>query len=300
MNYNNVKDDIYEGSNMIVKYNREKLNSAIKHFCVIANVSVAVLDADFVSLAYYSEKNPEFCKEIQKTDCGRKKCRCSDMALLQKCKESGNLETHICHAGILDGAMPIIKAGSTIGYILIGRTRIDEFDEEKISWMNTDMDAMRKKYHNITEYDSKQIQSMFELASMIVSFILTNDIITHKVDEFASKADKFIECNLKNKITVDILCREFNVSKNFLYDSFKNSFGLTVNEYIMSKRLQTGRELLKTTDYSVSRIADEIGIGTYTYFGKLFKRKYGLSPLSFRKINREETTVNKTSQQTML
>ena len=41
--------------------------------------------------------------------------------------------------------------------------------------------------------------------------------------------------------------------------------------------------LLKNTDLPVSSIAEEIGIGTYTYFSRLFKEKYNIPPLAYRK-----------------
>lgn len=270
---------------MAIKFNHNELNAVIKHFCIITNVSVDVLDADFVRIASYSEKKPEFCKEIQKRKQGKEKCFCSDSELLQKCKKSRRFESHICHAGILDAAMPIIKDDKIMGYAVIGRTRVNKFDKTKISWFGSDTGELERMYYDITEYNDRQIQSMFELAAMIVSFILTNDIISAEVDELAQQADEYIEQNLCGKISIGELCARLNVSRNLLYKSVKEAFGATVNEHIMSKRMQKGRELLKNTDYSMSRIADEIGIGSYTYFSKLFKQKYGLTPLAFRKIN---------------
>lgn len=271
----------------MIKYDKEKLNSVIRDFCVMTNVSVSVLDADFTMLADYSEKTPNFCREIQKFPQGHERCFCSDTALLNKCRESKRIESHICHAGILDAAMPIIRDDKIIGYILIGRMRVSEFDADKISWMKGDYESLKQMYYEMTKYNDKQIHSMLELAYMIVSFILTNNIITLELDDFSKKADEFIEKNLKEKLSVECLCKELNVSKNYLYDKFKASFGTTVNEYIIEKRLQKGKKLLQSTDYSINRIAEETGIGSYTYFSRLFKEKYGYPPFLFRKINKK-------------
>lgn len=272
-----------------IKYNSERLNEVIKDFCVITNVSVEVLDAEFAKIASYSEKKPDFCLEIQKNPGGHEKCMCSDLTLLKKCRESRSVEWHICHAGILDAAMPIIKSDSIIGYIVIGRTRVLDFDEvfDRIDWMSTDYSKMQEYYMEIKEYNDRQIHSMFELAAMIVSFILTNEIINPEIDQFSQRAAEYIDSHLKETLSVAVLCRELNVSKNYLYEKFRTSFNSTVNNYIISHRMQRACNLLKNTDLPVSRIAEEIGIGTYTYFSRLFKAKYNISPLAYRKINKK-------------
>lgn len=272
-----------------IKYNSERLNEVIKDFCIITNVSVSVLDAELATIASYSEKKPEFCMEIQKSPGGHEKCMCSDLTLLKKCRESRSVEWHICHAGILDAAMPIIKADNIIGYIVIGRTRVLDFDKvyKRIDWMSTDYRKMQEYYMAINEYNDRQIHSMFELAAMIVSFILTNEIINPELDPFSQRAAEYIDAHLKETLSVEVLCRELNVSKNYLYEKFRTSFNSTVNNYIISHRMQRACSLLKNTDFSVSRIAEEIGIGTYTYFSRLFKAKYNISPLAYRKINKK-------------
>ena len=268
-----------------IKYNSERLNSVIKDFCIITDISVEVLDSEFACLASYSENKSEFCMEIQKTTCGKEKCICSDLTLLKKCRESRRVEWHICHAGILDAVVPIIKFDNIIGYIVIGRTRVLKFDEvyRRIDWMKPDYKMMESYYMNIKEYNEKQIKSMFELAVMIVSYILTNEIITPELDPFSVRAAEYIDGHLKENLTVQTLCRELNVSKNYLYEKFRTSFNQTVNDYIVSCRMRRASYLLKNTDLSVSRIAEEIGIGTYTYFSRLFKEKYNIPPLAYRK-----------------
>lgn len=268
-----------------IKYNSKRLNDVIKDFCLITNVSVEVLDSEFFSLASYSGANPAFCIKVQQNPCGHEKCICSDLTLLKRCRDSRRIEWHICHAGILDAAMPIIKSGNIIGYIVIGRTRVLDFDEvyKRIEWMNEDYDTMEKYYAEIKEYNSSQIHSMFELAGMMVSFILTNEIIDPELDAIAAQAAEYIDEHMKEKLSVEILCRELHVSKNFLYEKFRTNFNSTVNDYIISKRMHRASCFLKNTDLSVGRIAEEVGIETYTYFSKLFKEKYNIPPLAYRK-----------------
>lgn len=271
-----------------IKFNKEKLVSVIRDLCVITNVSVAIMDEDFKIIADYSEKCPQFCKEIQKSCEGFARCECSDTSLMKKCRESRTVKSHICHAGILDAAIPIIKTNKIIGYIMIGRMRVLEFDESKLPWLKTDNCNIEKLYYDITEYSEEQIQSIFRIAKMVVSFILTNDIISIETAEFSAAVDLLIEKNISSTLTVSSLCKELNISKNALYEKFRNSFDSTVNDYITAKRLEKGRTLLLKTDLPISLIAEKCGFGSYTYFSKLFKCKNGVSPCAYRKLQKSE------------
>lgn len=269
-----------------LKFNREKLNLVLQDFCALTDVSVAVTDESFKSIAECSKTPPRFCMEIQKSFEGASMCECSDISLLKRCRESRTAESHICHAGILDAAVPIIKSSKIIGYVLIGRMRVLDFDENRIIRFKSNVSNMKELYYDIAEHSEKQIQSMLRLATMIVSFILTNNIISVEADEFAAIADSFIETNINSELTVGRFCKELNVSKNVLYEKFRNSFGTTVNDYITTKRLEKGKELLLNTDMPISLIADKCGFGSYTYFSTLFKRENGVSPVLYRKYHK--------------
>ena len=268
-----------------IRYDASKLNDVIRDFCVVTGVSVSVLDDEFETLASYSELAPAFCLAIQNAPTGKEKCLCSDMALLARCKKSGQPESHICHAGVMDAALPIIKDAAVIGYILIGRTRVAAFEEiePRLDWLDADKAALKAQYNCLQTYTDRQIHSMFELASMIVSFILTNEIIRPEENSFAQLAKSYIESNLQKPLSVATLCRSLGVSKNALYENFRTVFGKTVNEYITDMRLKKAKKLLCGSSLSIDSIAEQTGFASYTYFSRLFRKKYHLSPLAYRK-----------------
>ena len=276
---------------MHIKYDSKKLNDAIKHFCILTNISIMVLDSEFNPLAVHTEKKPSYCSEIQKSPQGTNKCIHSDMVLLKKCRDSLKTQWHICYAGVLDVCIPILKNDTAIGYILIGRTRV--LDEEKaldyIKKAGLDDNKMLNYYRKVTSYNETQIRSMIKLAYMMVSFIITNDIMDVQTDPLAEAAVKYIDEHINEKISINMLCKTLNASKNQLYVIFHNNFNTTVNDYIISRKLQVARKLLKTTELSINSISELIGISTYTYFSKLFKDKFHMSPLAYRKASRIES-----------
>lgn len=271
---------------MKIKYNSEKLKKVIDDFVKVTKLSIAVHAADMSKIASSMPDNAAYCMEIHKAD-GGEKCLCCDTELLMKCRETGQIVRHVCHAGLVDTVVPILKNKIPIGYIMIGRIKQNPNFDEIYKFVSDagEYAHLKKLYKNVKYYNEEETSAVAELALMLTSFILLNDIINTEYDAFSAEADAYIEQNLKKEITVNMLCRKFNVSKNYLYEHFRSSFNCTVNEYIVSKRIEYAKKLLMDSDMPVNNIAEECGVFNHTYFCRLFKRKTGISPLQYRKIN---------------
>jgi len=64
---------------------------------------------------------------------------------------------------------------------------------------------------------------------------------------------------------------------------FKSVFNTTPGKWLLHKRLENANMLLNYTSKSVNEIAFESGFENNTHFSRVFKEKYGKSPLHFRK-----------------
>jgi YesN/AraC family two-component response regulator len=190
--------------------------------------------------------------------------------------------SHICHAGLLDTVVPILKNKILCGYIIIGRVRPDtDFDGiyEKLKWLNTNEKELEEKYMQMPYMNESKRESLINLISTIVF----DKAIEIDYDDFISKATNYIDENLSSTLSIEDLCANLFVSKNFLYKSFRSFYSCTVNEYITSRRIEKAKELLRGTGESVHRISEEIGFNNYTYFSRLFKNATGISPNKYRK-----------------
>ena len=54
-------------------------------------------------------------------------------------------------------------------------------------------------------------------------------------------------------------------------------------DFLLNVRLTKAKDLLTNSDKSVGEISDECGFSSANYFGLIFKKKEGLSPLQYRK-----------------
>ncbi len=73
------------------------------------------------------------------------------------------------------------------------------------------------------------------------------------------------------------------LSQAKLQDGFKFLYNRTVTEYIRHIRLEASRELIKKTDLNISQVVYSIGFTSRSYFSKIFKQKYQITPNEFKK-----------------
>jgi AraC-like DNA-binding protein len=77
--------------------------------------------------------------------------------------------------------------------------------------------------------------------------------------------------------------RESGLNQKRIQKGFKRFFGLSVNKYIKNIRLSRAKELIETTDMSISEIVYAIGLNSRSYFSRIFVEKYGILPNNYRR-----------------
>ncbi len=101
--------------------------------------------------------------------------------------------------------------------------------------------------------------------------------------KFLNAAIGVVERNLFSKdMNVSLLCSELNVGKTSLTAKIKEVTGMTPREFIEDVRLKHAAEMLKDNVYRIAEISDNLAFSNPNYFSQRFKRKYGVSPRSFK------------------
>jgi DNA-binding response OmpR family regulator len=100
-----------------------------------------------------------------------------------------------------------------------------------------------------------------------------------KENTFIQKFRQFVEENMSDSgLNVETIGAELGLSRVQLYRKVKALTGVSPVELVRTVRLQRGRELLQTTDKTVSEVAYEVGFSAPSYFTKCFKDEFGVSP----------------------
>lgn len=117
---------------------------------------------------------------------------------------------------------------------------------------------------------------------------------SNQTSNFREKMDSIIDGYLSSgstaqqgQPTVAWCASQFNLSPNYFGDLVKRELHITAQEYIQQKIIAAAQALLKGTSMSVNEIAEEIGFSYPNHFTRMFKKNTGLSPVQFRKGNKE-------------
>lgn len=73
------------------------------------------------------------------------------------------------------------------------------------------------------------------------------------------------------------------LSESYLSRLFRRETGERLQDYIVSVRLEHAVNLLKYSEESISNIAEYVNFPSQSYMGKIFQKKYQMSPKQFRK-----------------
>ncbi|WPP48703.1 helix-turn-helix domain-containing protein [Catalinimonas niigatensis] len=116
---------------------------------------------------------------------------------------------------------------------------------------------------------------------------ITRKAVNHDIlQKLESYLDDYLdhEKSLNNGIpTVQFLAEQVNLSPSYLSDMLRSLTGRNAQQLIHDKLIEKAKELLSTSNFSVSEIAYQLGFEYSQSFNRLFKTKTDLSPLEFRR-----------------
>lgn len=93
----------------------------------------------------------------------------------------------------------------------------------------------------------------------------------------------YLSIHMSENLTVQDMADRANLSVSRFNEVFKHEFGVTPRQFLIDMRISHAKELLLTTTLSVDNIASYCGFSDIYHFSKIFKRRVGISPTSFRR-----------------
>jgi len=103
--------------------------------------------------------------------------------------------------------------------------------------------------------------------------------------EIVAAVEQFVAQNIREDLSVDSIAKQFHLHPDHLTRLFKKKKDVPLLRYIIQQRMKLAEYLLTETNSSANVVAQEVGIPNYSYFVRLFKREFGISPSQYRKNN---------------
>ncbi|QJD87455.1 helix-turn-helix domain-containing protein [Cohnella herbarum] len=97
------------------------------------------------------------------------------------------------------------------------------------------------------------------------------------------KAKRYIGEHLTEEVSREQIADHVYLNPGYLSRLFKKETGESLSDYILRERMEMAKNALTYTDEPISKVARSLGYNSLSYFGKMFKRFYQMSPQDYRK-----------------
>ncbi len=143
-------------------------------------------------------------------------------------------------------------------------------------------------------YDLEQYSKIFESNSITViekrirNIVMTGVKYINNFDDSDStvlikKIKSYIKDNYMGSLNRKEIAIHVSLNPAYLSRFFKKETGQTLTEYITELRLDESKKILSETDLTITLIAEKIGYKNYSYFSKIFKERFGITPNEYKR-----------------
>ena len=94
---------------------------------------------------------------------------------------------------------------------------------------------------------------------------------------------EFVEENLDRDLSLETMAQEVGISPLYLPRAFKSAIGQSPHQYVLARRIERARELLRDTDLPIVDVALASGFSSQSHLSNWFVRIVGVSPAAYRK-----------------
>lgn len=92
----------------------------------------------------------------------------------------------------------------------------------------------------------------------------------------------YIYYHLNEKITLQTLAKKVNLNQKYLSMLFVKEAGMTISDYIKSKRITAAQNMLRYSEYTYAEISTILAYSSQSHFTKVFRDETGYTPKEYR------------------
>ncbi|WP_171656414.1 response regulator [Paenibacillus foliorum] len=139
------------------------------------------------------------------------------------------------------------------------------------------LDEQLKKWKTIEHLETWLIQYVTGLTNIIEEKMLQRNV------SIIQKAVTFMEQHYHRDISLQEVADAVYLTPNYFANLFKERTGETMLNFLSDIRISKAKELLKQPDIKIYEVAERVGYTDAKYFGQVFKKIVGLTPVEYKK-----------------
>ena len=165
--------------------------------------------------------------------------------------------------------------------------------EDKVRGLEYGADAYIEKPFS-SEHLMAQIDSLIKNRERIRRALLTDTGhadtaslgISRRDAEFIEKLNAHIEEHLcEETFYIEQLAEKMFMSRSNFYRKVKSLFGISPNDYMKTYRLRKAAEMIRSGDFLIKEIYEQVGFKTSSYFSACFREEFGMTPKQYKDQN---------------
>ena len=234
--------------------NSELINKIAQDFAQATSLAVVVVNIHGDEISELFNFTP-FSQLMRQHPEHSGRCRMSDRCGGLEASKKDQLCIYRCHAGLTDFSIPLVIAGHLVGFVLCGQVRLSN-DVELVDILNVDdrwQDDPAQASRAPSPHDGKM-----------------------------KKALRYIDAHLSDELRLEDVAAHVYLSPYYFSKLFKKYQGIGFNAWVNQQRMASAKELLCHSDWSIASIARNLGFSQTSYFCKVFRQTYQVTPQAFR------------------
>ena len=101
--------------------------------------------------------------------------------------------------------------------------------------------------------------------------------------KLVSDVSNYINRHMSETITVEAIAKEFFLSRSYLSKLFKAESNMSLSDFILTKKTDEAKYLLRYTNKSLTDISLSLGFSSPGHFSRVFKKYASITPYKYRK-----------------
>ncbi len=222
-------------------------------------------------LSVFNSHNNLYCMEVKSLR--RNKCIMGQREIYENCSEEEPF-FRTCHAGVLEYISPIFKNEKAIGFVSVSGFRC------KDAFLGENRELWERCLKLKEEFPERLCKAVIPPLCLMLKRLF--ELGEERDNSEHNAIIQFLN-EYHTNITLEDLCRRFSRSRSYISHMFKRTYGKTFSEFCNDLKLADAEKMLLTSDKSVTEVALDSGFGDVSYFINMFRKKYGATPLRYRK-----------------
>ncbi|WP_195989297.1 PocR ligand-binding domain-containing protein [Clostridium sp. D53t1_180928_C8] len=143
---------------------------------------------------------------------------------------------------------------------------------------------------NLSSYNENNIKNLKDELSYAITNSHIKDLSFNKdflSNSILKPAIDYIHKNKNENVSLEKASNLCHISPSYFSRVFKKEVGQNFSTYVSSLKIEWSKELLESTNMSISEISDNLGFNEAGYFIKTFKKQEGLTPFLYRKYTKK-------------